>query len=279
MTNSKELFTEVVRQITLPESKDEIESIAYLLLEKKGKQTKTDVLAEKKTTLTWAEIEPIIQRINKHEPIQYILGESDFYGRIFKVTPATLIPRPETELLIHEIKKIYSSTPGLNILDVGTGSGCIAITLAQELKTPHITAIDVSNPALEVAKYNAVNLKANVHFIEGDVLTGKIQGLYDIVVSNPPYISQQEKKSLSPNVVNYEPHLALFPQGNDPLLFYRVITQKAQQALTPRGSIWFEINEHFGKDIADILKENGFENVTLIKDWSGKERVAWGKRL
>lgn len=279
MTNSKELFNEVVKQVSLPESKAEIKSIVYLLLDKKWKITKTDILAEKKTSLKWTEIEPWILRINKHEPIQYILGEADFYGRPFKVTQHTLIPRPESELLIHEIKKAYSVSHPIDILDIGTGTGCIAITLALELKSAQVAAIDVSNDALAVAKTNAANLNASVCFIDADILTDGIQNRYDVIVSNPPYISQQEMPTMKPNVVDYEPHLALFPQGNDPLLFYRVISQKAKQALKPNGTLWFEINEHYGKEITDILTGNGFKEVSLIKDWNWKERIVWGKKV
>jgi release factor glutamine methyltransferase len=277
MTNSKELFSEVVKQITLPEAKAEIESIVYLLFEKKWKLTRTHIIAEKKTGLQLNDIMPFIDRINSHEPIQYILGEADFFGRVFQVTPDVLIPRPETELLIHEILKNTKSIDKPNVLDIGTGSGCIAISL--ELEMPCVVqAIDVSLNALNVAQENAAVLSAPIKFYQQDILLEPITKKFDLIVSNPPYISQQEKQHMKRNVLNYEPHTALFPIGDDPLVFYRVITKQAQQALKPGGSLWFEINEHYAKEICEIMITNGLGDVTVVKDWNRKERLVWGKK-
>lgn len=275
MTNSKELFSEVVKRISLPEEKAEIESIAYLLLEKKWKLSRTDILAEKITPVPWSEVEPVVARINTHEPIQYILGEADFFGRVFQVTPDVLIPRPETELLVQEIIKHVKSIDRPTLLDIGTGSGCIAISLA--LETPSVVqALDVSLDALKVAQENATRLQAAVKFRQQDILQEPVTETFDLIVSNPPYISQQEKHLMKPNVLNYEPHTALFALGDDPLLFYRAITKQAQQALRKGGSLWFEINEHYAKEICEILSTNGFNHVTVVKDWNGKDRVVWG---
>lgn len=277
MTNSKELFSEVVKRISLPEEKAEIESIAYLLLEKKWKLSRTDILAEKITPVLWRNVEPYIARINTHEPIQYILGEADFFGRVFQVTPEVLIPRPETELLVQEIIRHVKSIDQPALLDIGTGSGCIAISLALETRcTMH--AVDVRVAALQVAAQNATRLQANVKFYELDILKERLDKKFDLIVSNPPYISQQEKHHMKPNVLNYEPHTALFALGDDPLLFYRAITRQAQHALNRGGSLWFEINEHYAKEICEIMKTSGFENATVVKDWDGKERVVWGNR-
>jgi len=278
MTNSKELFNEVVKRISLAEEKAEIESIVYLLFEKKWNLTRTDIIAEKKTALQLNDIAPFITRINLHEPIQYILGEADFFGRVFLVTPDVLIPRPETELLVHEIIRHTKSINQPTVLDVGTGSGCIAISLALEIPA-EVRAIDVSLNALKVAQENATRLKASVEFRQQDILQEPIVEKFDLIVSNPPYISQQEKQHMKPNVLNYEPHTALFPLGDDPLLFYRVIARQAQQVLRKGGSLWFEINEHYAKEISEIMSTNGFENVTVVKDWNGKERVVWGEIL
>ncbi|MBX2897237.1 MAG: peptide chain release factor N(5)-glutamine methyltransferase [Cyclobacteriaceae bacterium] len=275
MTNSKELFSEVVRQITLPEAKAEIESIVYLLFEKIWKLTRTDIITEKKTGLQLKDVAPFITRINTHEPIQYILGEADFFGKVFRVTPDVLIPRPETELLIHEILTHTKSIDKPNVLDIGTGSGCIAISLALEMPCV-VQAIDVSLNALSVAQENATLLKAPVKFYQQNILQQPIIEKFDLIVSNPPYISQQEKQHMKQNVLDYEPHTALFPIGDDPLVFYRVITRQAQQALRKGGSLWFEINEHYTNEISEIMITNGFENVTVVKDWNGKERVVWG---
>lgn len=275
MTNSKELFSEVVKRISLPEEKAEIESIAYLLLEKKWKLSRTDILAEKIIPVPWHEVEPLVARINTHEPIQYILGEADFFGRVFQVTPDVLIPRPETELLVQEIIKHVKSIDRPTLLDIGTGSGCIAISLA--LETPSVVqALDVSLDALKVAQENATRLQAAVKFRQQDILQEPVTETFDLIVSNPPYISQQEMHLMKPNVLNYEPHTALFALGDDPLLFYRTITKQAQQALRKGGSLWFEINEHYPKEICEILSTNGFNHVTVVKDWNGKERVVWG---
>lgn len=277
MTNSKELFSEVVKRISLPEEKAEIESIAYLLLEKKWKLSRTDILAEKITPVLWRDVEPYVARINTHEPIQYILGEADFFGRVFQVTPDVLIPRPETELLVQEIIRHVKSIDQPALLDIGTGSGCIAISLALETRcTMH--AVDVQVAALQVAAQNANRLQANVKFYELDILKERLDEKFDLIVSNPPYISQQEKHLMKPNVLNYEPHTALFALGDDPLLFYRAITRQAQHALNRGGSLWFEINEHYAKEICEIMILNGFENVAVVKDWNGKKRVVWGNR-
>jgi release factor glutamine methyltransferase len=276
MTNSKELFSEVVRRINLPEDKAEIESIAYLLLDKKWNLTRTHILTQKQVTVNQAEVDACIDRINTHEPIQYILGEADFFGRSFRVTPDVLIPRPETELLVHEIIRHSKSIDQPAILDIGTGSGCIAISLALEIPAV-VHAVDVSLHALKVAQENANRLNAAVSFSQQDILNEPITKKFDLIGSNPPYISQQEKQNMKPNVLNYEPLTALFAPGEDALLFYKVIAQRVHQALKPGGSLWFEINEHYAKEICEILKTNGYEGVAVLKDWNGKERVVWGK--
>ncbi|MCW5912039.1 MAG: peptide chain release factor N(5)-glutamine methyltransferase [Cyclobacteriaceae bacterium] len=278
MTNSKELFHDLVSRITLPEDVPEIQSMVYLLLEKAWGITRTDILAEKKIPLAWAEVEPYVRRINVHEPIQYILGEAEFFGRTFRVNRSVLIPRPETELLVHEIinhAKTLART--LDILDIGTGSGCIAISLALEVLCM-VHGVDINPDALKVAGENASRLSAPVKLSQLDILKEPITERFDLVVSNPPYISQQERQNMKPNVLNYEPHIALFPVGEDAFLFYRVIARQAQQALKPGGSLWFEINEHYGKEISEIMNVNGFENVIVVKDWNGKDRVVWGKK-
>lgn len=279
MTNSKELFSEVVRCISLPEAKAEIESIALLLLKKKWNINHTDVLAEKKVAVAWTDVKPYLHRINTHEPIQYILGEADFFGRTFRVNPSVLIPRPETELLVHEIiNHVKAAAKPLTMVDVGTGSGCIAISLALEVAcTMH--AVDVSLPALTVAEENARLLHAPVAFCKLDILTEPLPKKYDVLVSNPPYIAQSEKQSMKPNVLKYEPHTALFPPGNDPLLFYRVMAEQARNALHAEGSLWLEINEHYAKEVCEILEASSFTSVTTLKDWSGKERVVWGLQI
>jgi release factor glutamine methyltransferase len=275
MTNSKELFNDLLKRITLNEDKDEIQSIIYLILENKFGLSKTDVLSEKKiNTLDHTLLNSIIYRLNQDEPIQYILGSANFFGRSFGVNSSVLIPRPETELLVEEIKSFTKSikTP-IRILDIGTGSGCIATSLALEIQNSVVSAIDISVDALICAKQNALALGADVNFIELDILNQELTDQFDLIVSNPPYISAEEKKGMKQNVLAYEPHLALFAPLNDPLIFYRTIASKCKKNLTPNGSLWFEINEHFGEEISNLLEGQGFKDVRILKDLDGKDRM------
>jgi release factor glutamine methyltransferase len=275
MTNSKELFNQLVNCITLQEEKNEIQSIVYLLLENKLGLSKIDILSGKIIDLPdQLQFDQDLIRINNQEPIQYILGKEDFYGRSFAVNPAVLIPRPETELLIHEIKKYVNqqNKRNLRILDIGTGSGCIAITLALEIPDAEISTMDVSNEALACARKNASELTASVVFENLDILKEEINNRFDLIVSNPPYIASSEKESMKRNVLHFEPHLALFVPENDALLFYRVIGLKSKSALTPGGSLWFEINENFGKEVKYLLEEQGY-NVQIQKDLDNKDRI------
>ncbi len=276
MTNSKELFNQLVSCITLQEDKNEIQSIVYLLLENKLSLSRIDILTEKIIDLPdQLRFDQDLTRINNHEPIQYILGKEEFFGRNFAVNPAVLIPRPETELLIHEIKKFvtHQNKRNLRILDIGTGSGCIAITLALEIPDAEISALDVSNEALACASKNASGVNARVVFENVDILKEEINNRYDLIVSNPPYIANSEKESMKRNVLDFEPHLALLVPENDPLLFYRVIGLKSRSALTLGGSLWFEINENFGKEVKSLLEEQGYNNVQIKKDLDNKDRI------
>ncbi len=275
MTNSKELFNDLLNRITLNEDKAEIQSIVYLILETKFGLSKTDVQSGKEIyTPDQSLLDSITSRINKNEPIQYILGSANFFGRTFGVNSSVLIPRPETELLVDEIKLFTQpiKTP-IRILDIGTGSGCIAISLALEIPNALVTAVDVSVDALSCAKQNAAALKATINFKELDILNQELTGQYDLIVSNPPYISVDEKKSMKQNVLAYEPHLALFAPQNDPLIFYRTIASRCKKNLTSQGSLWFEINEHFGKEVCELVEEQGFKNIKILKDLDGKDRM------
>ena len=273
MTNSKELFNELVNQVRLDETRDEICSIIYLLLEDKFGLTKVEVMTGK-------EIEPvkldyfndIIQRINRHEPIQYVLGKAEFYGRGFAVDGSVLIPRPETELLIRAVLKEKKFSP--TILDIGTGSGCIAITLAVEIPSSEVYAIDISEEALTVAQQNAKNLKAKVNFSKFDILANeKLEHRFDIIVSNPPYIAEREKKEMNSNVLDFEPPLALFVTDKDPLVFYKAIARRGKSLLKPGGKIFVEINERFGKELKQHFRNEGYSNVSIEKDINNKDRI------
>lgn len=220
----------------------------------------------------------VVERMKSKEPIQYILGTADFYSIPFEVNSSVLIPRPETEELVDLIISENSTSIGKNILDIGTGSGCIAITLQKNIKTAHVYAVDISAEALNVARRNAVQNQTDVTFIQTDILQLEkaqkdISYTFDIIVSNPPYIKQEEKKEMEQNVLDFEPHLALFVPDQDPLLFYRHIAEFGREKLKKNGLLYFEINAACGEITCKMLQEKGYNKVQLIKDLSGKDRI------
>ena len=224
-----------------------------------------------------------VKDLLKNKPIQYIIGETEFCDLKFKVNENVLIPRPETSELVMKI--INSQQPTANsqqlILDIGTGSGCIAISLAKQIPNSKVYALDISEKALEVAKGNAINNDTDVTFIHDDILNLKnnIETEFDIIVSNPPYVRELEKAEMRDNVLDWEPHNALFVSDNDPLIFYRNILEFAKSHLKENGEIWFEINEYLGKEMTDLCKEYGFSDVEIFKDFRGKERALKTTRL
>jgi release factor glutamine methyltransferase len=219
------------------------------------------------------------ERLKKGEPIQQILGKAPFYGREFQVSRDTLIPRNETEELVHLIIK-ENPQPGLKILDIGTGTGCIPITLFLEMNEAEVYGLDVSESALAIAHKNAEELKARVDWIESDILKEEIpiQDL-DILVSNPPYIPEKGKAKMHSNVLDFEPELALFVPDEDPLLFYRRIADLGKKVLKPKGKLYFEIHEDYGKEVKDLLLLKGYTEVKVIQDLNGKDRMVRGKNL
>ena len=221
-------------------------------------------------------IADIIARLRRNEPLQYIVGHALFHGHQFKVTPAVLIPRPETEQLVD---LIIDENPAsdLRVLDMGTGSGCIAVSLARALKFAQVDALDVSRDALEVARENAAALKTKVRFFESDMLSPQPPGRYDIIVSNPPYICWGEREAMESNVKDYEPGQALFVPDNDPLLFYKAIAPYAAQSLERGGRLYLEINQRFGNEVKRLLEDNGFDEVRILEDSFGKTRFATAK--
>lgn len=274
--NSKDLFRDLRKRITLSQDASETDSMLYLILESMVDITRSDIIAQKAVPLTSAEVSKldlVIHRLNKKEPVQYILGKAHFFGYEFQVNPFVLIPRPETELLVEEVLKRALNIPG-KILDIGTGTGCIAITLAKKLPQKTVIAFDVSDEALQIASENAKLLAAKVNFQHVDILKDEIpfQDL-EFIISNPPYVAVSEKESMNRNVLDHEPHLALFVPDNDPLIFYKVIAKKGMQALKPEGKIVVEINERFGKETADVFRMEGFTKIEMVKDLQGKDRV------
>lgn len=225
-------------------------------------------LTAEQTTLLGSAIE----RLQQHEPIQYILGYSDFCGLRFKVTPATLIPRPETSELVEWITGEANGKG--NILDIGTGSGCIAVSLAHSIPQATVSAWDISAEALAVATENSKANNCAVTFKQVDILAYEPKGEeFDIIVSNPPYIKEVEKEQMEANVLDWEPHTALFVPDNDPLLFYRTIAQKATQMLSPGGKLYFEINRAYGKATCDMLASIGYTDIELRKDFADNDRM------
>lgn len=256
----------------------EAANIAHMLMEHVTGMGKMDRIVHKDKALEPAQLQALqsaITDLQRNRPIQYIIGISWFYGMEFQVNESVLIPRPETEELVEWILTEQPGEP-IRLLDIGTGSGCIPISLQKNLPGATVWAIDVSEDALATAQGNATRLHAPVHFAVMDALdTAATATLpeFDIIVSNPPYIRQREKADMQHQVVDFEPSLALFVPDLDPLLFYRAIGLLAQQKLAPQGKLYFEINEALGKEVVALLHAQGFINVILRADLFGKDRM------
>ena len=217
--------------------------------------------------------EDILERLKRYEPLQYILGEAVFDGLSFEVTPSVLIPRPETVELVDWIVNDHPQK-GVRVLDIGTGSGCISISLAKRLSEPVVSAWDLSDEALKVARRNAQRNEVQVSFSKVDALQMDIPDIQvDVLVSNPPYIGEGEKKNMEPNVLNWEPELALFVPDDDPLLFYRRIAEIGEKILSPQGVLYYEINQLYGRETVQLLIRKGYREVELRKDLSGNDRM------
>ncbi len=261
-------------------SKEEVNALFFTLTAAFYKIKRLDVAVNPDLKLTdYTALKDALKALEAETPIQYILGETEFYGLPFKVTKDTLIPRPETEALVSWVIEQVKEENTVKILDIGTGSGCIPVTLAKHLPKASVFSLDISTKALKIAEANAAQNKVNVTFLEQDVLTLLPQqfmetyGTFDIIVSNPPYVRNQEKTMMKANVLNYEPHLALFVDDKTPLLFYNAICNLALQALKPDGSLFFEINEYLGSSMLQLLEDKNFEKIELKKDIFGKDRM------
>ncbi len=289
MKNSKAVFQELVDKVTLKEDPDEIRSIISILMDHVLGVSQTDILAGKVVSLTpetEQRLDQYLSRLNRHEPLQYVLGETIFYGRTFQVNPSVLIPRPETEELIRSVMQWrYSAARAKDnkpprILDIGTGSGCIAITLHLEWAEAEVYATDVSTAALSMGVGNAELHGAKVNFVEHDILHDDIPiDSIDVIVSNPPYVTESEKNEMRPNVLAFEPRQALFVPDDDPLIFYTNIIARSKRALNRGGLLAMEINEKFGREVSSLLIDGGYTDVEISTDVSGKERVVKGLKL
>lgn len=257
----------------------EAENITDLLMEHLTSLKKTERRLKKELVLSLqqeARLAEYTDLLLKHRPIQYVINESWFYGMRLYVDESVLIPRPETEELAEWIIKDSSKSNHINILDIGTGSGCIAVALKKNIPEASVSAIDISEKALKVAQKNALDQDVFVQFIQMDILKAPEKNtfpLFTVIVSNPPYIPVTDKTTMQQNVLDYEPHSALFVEDNDPLLFYTAIARFAAQHLQVNGSIYCEIHEAMGEPVKKLFTEKGFSNTVIRKDMQGKDRM------
>lgn len=293
LKNFRTYFTDALKEI-YPNT--EIDTFFFSLLEEKLNLQRVDIVMQPDYLIADAnlsELKIILKRLQKEEPIQYILGNTEFYGLPFKVNKNTLIPRPETEELVEwiikEVKELQSNEiakldayiipkkneeKSLSIIDIGTGTGCIPISLAKNLNNVKISAVDVSSEALKVAQQNATLNTVDVSFLEMDILeTKELPQQYNLIVSNPPYVRELEKTEISNNVLENEPHLALFVKDDNPLIFYSKIADLAKSHLKKDGLLFFEINQYLGKETIEMLKQKGFKTIKLKKDLFGNDRM------
>ncbi|WP_336836069.1 peptide chain release factor N(5)-glutamine methyltransferase [Sphingobacterium siyangense] len=263
---------------------DEIKAIFLVVVAEKFKLNRTNYQLRKTAIVNEAdkaEVLSILQDLKKHRPIQYILNKADFYGEVFQVNESVLIPRQETEELVDLIIKNHKSSQSLKIIDIGTGSGCIPIILSKHLINSQVTTMDISKEAIKTAQENARNLKTQVQFINADIFEWEYifsDQQYNIIVSNPPYITPGEKQHMNQNVLAYEPELALFIEESAPLIFYDVISSFALKHLAPDGDLYFEINQYLGAEMKELMVKKGFEQVKLIKDINGADRIIHAKK-
>jgi release factor glutamine methyltransferase len=284
MKTVKQVLSDFSEQLSAIYDANEVNSLCVIVLENVVDISSAKIKAFPETEISTPDSERItniLTRLETGEPIQYILGYAEFYGLTFKVNPSVLIPRPETEELVDWIIKSRRLAVGswqkpFHILDIGTGSGCIPISLKKNLPEAEVSAIDISPQALQTAKENAEQNQVDVQFILDDILNPKSEILnskFEIIISNPPYVTLDDKKLMHTNVTDFEPHTALFVSNDDPLVFYKAIADFALTHLEKDGLLFFEINESYGKQIVDILNCKQFINIELRKDMSGKNRM------
>ncbi|MCO5934973.1 peptide chain release factor N(5)-glutamine methyltransferase [Mucilaginibacter sp. RB4R14] len=283
MKTIKDVFLSFQQVLNQVYDDREIQSVALLVMEEITGMSRAKIKAFPEDNIpseAAEKIQSILDELKTSKPVQYILGSTEFYGLNFLVTPATLIPRPETEELVEwvlESQKLkVKSQKSVSILDIGTGSGCIAISIAKNLPGALVTALDISVDALHTAKQNAVINEVEVDFVHDDILHTKFEiknSIFDIIISNPPYVTLEDKLQMHQNVTGFEPHKALFVPEHDPLIFYKAITDFAIRGLSDGGQLFFEINENFSKKIIELLSRKKFINIELRKDMSGRDRM------
>jgi len=287
MKTIKDVFDVFKQRLGGVYNANETEALTLLVVNEISDLSKGQIKAfpEKEITVEQAEsLNTILTRLQTGEPVQYILGHTEFYGLPFKVNPSVLIPRPETEELVEWVLTSVGShqLAVSNILDIGTGSGCIAISLKKNLPNASVSAIDISTGALETAKQNADLNKVKMDFIEDDILNSKLDlehSKFNIIISNPPYVTLHDKTQMHTNVTDFEPHSALFVPKDDPLIFYKAIADFALSNLTAGGLLFLEINESLGNETVGLLQAKGFRDIELRKDMSGRDRMIRGTRI
>ena len=277
MTNYQSTISNIQRQLELAYPQDEAKALAWWIVEEETGLSRSQILSGCKITKNFAHVQEVIDRLLHFEPIQYIFGHTEWCGLDLKLTPATLIPRPETAELVERINlqsKISNLKSAIRVLDVGTGSGCIAIALKKAHPEWQVTGIDISPEAIDVARENALRNDVEIDFYVADIFSDGI-GDFDIIVSNPPYIRESEKSSMRPNVLVFEPHTALFVPDSDPLKFYRRIAElfSFPKGRVGVGLLFFEINEAFGEEMSAMLADLGYTDILITNDSYGKARI------
>ncbi|MDF2432050.1 MAG: release factor glutamine methyltransferase [Mucilaginibacter sp.] len=281
MNTLKDVFADFKKGLEKVYEPNEIEALTLLVISEILNLSKAQVKAFPEKEVSSSQVEKlvnILSELKSGKPLQYIAGKTEFYGLPFNVNPSVLIPRPETEELVEwvisSVRKENRATGA--ILDIGTGSGCIAISLKEHLPGFEISAIDISIKALQTAKENAELNQVDIDFIEADILNFKSEiehSKFEIIVSNPPYVTLADKTQMHINVTDFEPHSALFVPENDPLIFYKAITEYAVDHITDNGMLFFEINENYSEQTIELLSNKGFINIELRQDMSGRDRM------
>jgi release factor glutamine methyltransferase len=286
MKTIREVFALFKKTLNGVYDANEIEALTLLIINEISGSSKAQIKAfpEKEITIEQAKrLNEILSRLKTGEPVQYILGYTEFYGLPFKVNPAVLIPRPETEELVEWVlTSIDDKHSKASILDIGTGSGCIVISIKKNLPYASVSAIDISTGALDTAKQNTQLNGVDVDFIQADILNFKSaieDPKFEIIISNPPYVTLYDKTQMHTNVTDFEPHSALFVPEDDPLLFYKAIADFALDNLNDNGLLFLEINESLGKETVELLRSKGFKAIVLRKDMSGRDRMIRGTKI